>query len=908
MTAEENPKRRPMASPQGESPKLKASSASDETSEQDDDITLCADNVDLANVPRKPDALIGTVIAEHFRIDSRLAEGGMSAVYKAKDLLLGRDVAIKVLLPGRQFTEESLLRFQREAKAVGILNHPNIVRVYEMNTFARGEPFIAMEFVDGATLSSKVKGTNGLPELMTITVMQQCANALSYAHSQGIIHRDIKSGNIMISEGVGGEWQAKLVDFGIARALEEDAINLTRTGEVFGSPRYMSPEQCQGEKIDARSDIYSLGCVIYECLTGDVPFKGLSALDTMRMHTESEVVPPSHVRKGLHLSAELDRIVLKCLAKDRGHRYQTAQALEQDLAAVSQLEKSGMGSRIMSGFRKLPKFGKGKKSFQRRAALAYILGSAGLLAWIGYSQGHILFDKLYADCDYAGQKAFDVGDYKKANDSFLTGLKIAEILPVNMQSVKVAYMLSELVELTSANGDDLAHKEWLSKKAAAAKKVQGDINDFRGQQIKLCNDSLKKFIAEAKAANGNVDDKELQNSATQVLERFNDMVTVLETDDSMTMASPLLEKAFDATIPYLDPTNEVVVIAKVNRAWLAYFANSPSTRQLLLDAEAALRSARKMSSTVRARNFTRLSQVNIILGNRDAARTASEEALSAVRASGDMQSDVGVMALLIRALLENETRHIEAADFYYNQAKFELSQKNKAYSPSAHMLFTQVTLMILGSRPPSLHNLELSKNILDREEKNPTNKRLLTRALLSAGTISGWIGRGKEFVFLLERAAAIGENNDDVNAAGTALDMIGEAYASHNMLPQSIPYFVRAREIYGKHRENYSNSFVATSNNLALLYMKQNNFDAAGTVLKEAEEVVDFPSFGAPKFKQILLERLGTIAERKGDMPEARAYKKKLDRFLEEARRAQQKFQTEQQSQPLTREQQNSKT
>lgn len=860
------------------------------TDSVDEDLTLTADNLAPREQAKKSDILVGKTIAKHFRIDARLAEGGMSAVYKAKDLLLGRDVAIKILLPGRHFTEESLLRFQREAKTVGVLNHPNIVSVYEMNTYADGEPYIAMEFVDGNTLATHIKevssgnadkgadGFRGLPVEMIIDIMRQCAEALSYAHNHGIIHRDIKSGNIMLaSSAESGTWKAKLVDFGIARALEEDAINLTRTGDIFGSPRYMSPEQCRGEKIDARSDIYSLGCVFYECLTGDVPFKGVTALDTMRMHNDDSPLPPSSIRKGLQLGAEIDRIVLKCLAKDKGSRYQTAEALEADLQKLSGQSKSSLGSVVAGGMRKVSLGGKGVRSLRGKLFFVYFLLSAAFLLWFALNQGYILFDGFWSELDYKGQKAFDVGDYKGADDSFRTALKIAESLPVREKISKLIAGYTELADLATAKGGKESAREWIVKRDALTESSLGDETTYRGQQFALCKSSLNNFIKDSQRADA--DKNELKQKARSMLEKFNELSDLFFSLESLEGTYNAMNRAVLAASPYLDKTDSKAVEALVNRAWLGFYSNAANPRELVAEAETYLRNSKDASPILKARSLTLLSQLHLALGQREPARRCSEESINILREDSNMQSDAAVHALLVRALLEDETRHPDTADFYFNQAKFEM-QKQAQRSLAIRERYTQVRLNLLSSRGATLHALQECRQILDQEEKHPSSRRLLVTALFATGALSGWLGAEKDGIHLLDRCAAVAQTNQQPANAAVALDMIGEVLGAHKKYNDAIPYFQKARAAYLENKTLYANSIVATSNNLALQLGKQGKYDEAIAVLKEAEPITTLPTFGAPKFKEVLFRRLAALYEKTGDRRNAELYKVKFNESL----------------------------
>jgi serine/threonine protein kinase len=228
-------------------------------------------------------ALVGSTFAGRFEILSVLGSGGMSTVYKAKHLLLDRFVAVKVILAG-QLHPKAVRRFQQEAKTATALNHPNIATVREFGQDPSGCLYLVMDFVEGITLSDAIKETGSLSPERVEKIISQVCDGLKHAHDNGVIHRDLKPANIILSNGPDGE-TPKIVDFGIAKLVsEENQSNLTQTGEMFGTPNYMSPEQCLGKPVDKRSDIYSMGCVTYECVTGAPPFASESVLATLASH------------------------------------------------------------------------------------------------------------------------------------------------------------------------------------------------------------------------------------------------------------------------------------------------------------------------------------------------------------------------------------------------------------------------------------------------------------------------------------------------------------------------------------------------------------------------------------------------------------------------------------------------
>src|SRR5690348_13001176 len=276
----------------------------------------------------------------HYRILEKLGAGGMGEVYLAEDLKLGRKVAIKVLSEEFTTNKDRLHRFEQEASAASNLNHPNILTIHEVGT-DDGRHYIATEFIDGVTLRRKMAATQlEIPAILDIAV--QVASALEEAHTAGIVHRDIKPDNIMVRRN----GYVKVLDFGLAKLtetvdrspLDPDAATRvlvqTDAGVVLGTSHYMSPEQARGKPVDARSDIWSLGVVIYEMVAGRTPFTGETSTDVIVAITQKD--PPPIARFAPNVPAELEWIVMKALRKDRDERYQTIKELTTDLRRLRQ--------------------------------------------------------------------------------------------------------------------------------------------------------------------------------------------------------------------------------------------------------------------------------------------------------------------------------------------------------------------------------------------------------------------------------------------------------------------------------------------------------------------------------------------------------------------------------------------
>jgi eukaryotic-like serine/threonine-protein kinase len=270
-------------------------------------------------------------LSDRYELGEILGFGGMSEVHLARDVRLHRDVAVKVLRADLARDPSFYLRFRREAQNAAALNHPSIVAVYdtgEAETPTGPLPYIVMEYVDGVTLRDIVHNDGPIPARRAIEIIADACQALNFSHQNGIIHRDVKPANIMISTTSA----VKVMDFGIARAIADSGNSVTQTAAVIGTAQYLSPEQARGDSVDARSDVYSLGCVLYEILTGEPPFTGDSPVAVAYQHVREDPVPPSKRHEGI--SADLDAVVLKALAKNPENRYQTAAEMRADLVRV----------------------------------------------------------------------------------------------------------------------------------------------------------------------------------------------------------------------------------------------------------------------------------------------------------------------------------------------------------------------------------------------------------------------------------------------------------------------------------------------------------------------------------------------------------------------------------------------
>ena len=275
----------------------------------------------------------GSSFGSRYRIEALLGEGGMGAVYKAQDSELGRTVALKLVRPELASSAHIMQRFKQELLLASRISHKNILRIHDLGD-VEGTKFITMAFVEGPDLANLIEQTGGLPFDRALKFSKQLCSALEAAHHEGVVHRDLKPQNILIDKAD----NLYVSDFGLAKSLEPEATMMTRVGQVLGTPRYMSPEQVEAKEVDHRSDLYSLGLIMYEMFTSDVPFRGESTLQLMYKHVNEAPSDPRTKRPGL--PPYIANVVLKCLMKDPAQRYQSAREILTDLEAQSAADVS----------------------------------------------------------------------------------------------------------------------------------------------------------------------------------------------------------------------------------------------------------------------------------------------------------------------------------------------------------------------------------------------------------------------------------------------------------------------------------------------------------------------------------------------------------------------------------------
>src|SRR5688572_9800780 len=316
--------------------------------------------------------LVGMCLNGRYRLDAQIGAGGMSTVFRAFDTTLERRVAVKLMHREIASDSDQLERFRREARSVAQLSHPHIVGVIDAGE-EDGRPYIVLEYVEGETLKERIRRMGRLPIDEAIAYAIEIARALGAAHAGAIVHRDIKPQNVLVDE----EGSAKVTDFGIARSLEEEG--LTADGRVLGTTDYVSPEQALGHDVDGQSDIYSLGIVLYEMLTGDVPFHGENQISVAMKHVREDIPDVQRVRP--EVSATTAAVLDRMTDKDLAHRYADVPSLIADLEDALALEAARQGTstgEATAVIRTLPATARRRLPFRMRHSLP-ILGVIGLL-------------------------------------------------------------------------------------------------------------------------------------------------------------------------------------------------------------------------------------------------------------------------------------------------------------------------------------------------------------------------------------------------------------------------------------------------------------------------------------------------------------------------------------------------
>jgi len=553
--------------------------------------TRCpADGAVLVTMVREN--LVGTTLADRYQIVSVIGEGGMGVVYKARHMLMDRTVAIKTLHAHLASDEQTLRRFQREAKAASGLEHPNLITVYDFGVTPKGQPYLVLSYLQGTRLADVLDRDGHLPIERAVNIFIQACDGLAHAHSRGVIHRDLKPTNIMLIDNEERHELVKIVDFGIAKVLasgEAETQELTRTGEVFGSPLYMSPEQCQALLLDARSDIYSLGCVLYEALSGQLPFCGDNVYETMGKHVNESPRPFREVCPELEIPEEIEAVVFATMEKEPNKRLQSMSSFKEGLqsafrsAQQREMRRGGAAPLSTAGKTapraraeidtppapralaledkpwRLP----GLSVLVPAAACAVALAVAGAAAWfiLGGHRPHqkqsatstvdlkgktkAELDKLWSQCQEEMQKAYLADDDAECQKKATLAVRIAE--KFGRQDPRYAKSLNELGIIHRDQGDHDQAEKLLKESLELRRKTFGEnsleVADSLGELAVLYRLERQLATAESLARRALTIDQKLAPDDTSVAADLNTLAMVLDDQRKHSQAARLLVRS-----------------------------------------------------------------------------------------------------------------------------------------------------------------------------------------------------------------------------------------------------------------------------------------------------------------------------------------------------------------------------
>lgn len=413
------------------------------------------------------DQLIGKTLASRYKINSIIGNGGFGRVYLGEHLTLEIPIAIKVIHQHIAQNQDRLKRLDQEAKILSRLNSEYIVKTMDFGLSPVA--YLVMEYVSGSTLSSFLQDEQ-MSDSEGLEIFEQLCKGLSEAHKIGLVHRDLKPGNILVSKRSNG-LHCKILDFGIAKMVEETgtADKLTATGEILGSPAYMSPEQWMAGKIDARSDIYSLACVMYEVLTGVPVFQAATSFEYLNLHIQQDFTAFAKAAPNRRISPELEKVVMKCAQKDPAHRYQTTEEILEDL------------NKIRSGHKLNLKLRKNKIAENRKAAKAPMLVGGILItgAIVGLSTAVLMhkddiLSSACAEMERNAQKQERTGKFDEAISTLKSAMTLADLLP--KQDKERLQVMRAQVRLMKEHGS-------FAESSALDKKLKNEIGDIQNSNI-----------------------------------------------------------------------------------------------------------------------------------------------------------------------------------------------------------------------------------------------------------------------------------------------------------------------------------------------------------------------------------------------------------------------------------------
>lgn len=581
---------------------------------------------------RKDALVIGTVLRNRYRTVSYLGRGGMSNVYKALDSRTGRTVAVKVLHSELLSDETRVKRFFQEAKTYRNLRHRHIIKLFDFFTDEEDRHCIVMEYMEGKNLSETLDEKGKLTVRRAIKIFSEICDALSYAHKQGIVHRDLKPSNIALVEKGGDADYVKILDFGIAKLIPSDTdtltdLGLTQTGEIVGSPLYMSPEQCMAKPIDHRSDIYSFGCLMYEALTGQPPLIGGNVYETFHLQTHERPKPLAELRPEFKDGTQLESIIFKCMAKNPKHRFNSMQQVLDSLKQVGSYNPSGAVDKSIHAWkekqiRKHAERGKSVNPIIVATITALIIGGGAF----AFKDKIVKFiepaERRYHHAVEIYDRSMNKLQYDRAETASIEALNIAD---EEKSKLWLSPSLVRVIDLYRITG-----------RFKAADRLYDKLEKLQKSQKKKVIKGEKKILGKLRnlVLSGPTDQDDLDR-VEDYCYQLNDIASSYMDISLWDKARSLLKKTIRLSSEVLPEDNLVVINLIDNLAIIDLKDNlSEKYDKVKENLEVAVRKRKKIAGRTSAGLFITLkalSEIELRLGNLDEAKKHAQEALNIAR-------------------------------------------------------------------------------------------------------------------------------------------------------------------------------------------------------------------------------------------------------------------------------------
>lgn len=727
-----------------------------------------------------------------FRIGDLIGAGGMGSVYKAEDASLKSTFAIKVLRPELAKDPIACSRFEHEANSVQNLTHPNIVAVYEYGISQSGAPYIVMDYVEGKSLEEILEENVFLEPNRVIDLFIQVTDAVAHAHKKRVIHRDIKPNNIIVKSSNGTDI-VKIVDFGIAKVMPEadkTTQGLTQTGELFGSPSYMSPEQCTGKRLDGRSDIYAIGCVMYEALSGKPPFRGENAIQTILHHINDEPEDLSKRSSNLNIPDQLSYVVMRCLEKQATNRYQSAEELKADLEAIRdqraikkiQPKRAQTPTQVIASL----SFRSGIYMLVASIALFGCLFAISLEVSRAGKVSNLSRTEQWSQADLRGQESFDKGDYKKAQEEFDNALEVAQSAQ-NTSPELLKASLNEQLDLARATGK--------TQDIPLLQRRIADQNEDTKHFVRL-EQQLDDALA------GRYDDRD-KSFFDDLANSSNDQFAGLNELDQSEIAQRIVDKTTKMVREKVGYDSEPMMRCLHNIGYLSHSFDGDAIRAKKFYEE-ALALERKMlpKEHVRTANtLLMLARLSLQQGNyaKDEVSKLLKESLEMYRhLTGPASKDVARVRYHLALLyfqtnrLDEANSEIEAAisifknlkepepgqvgrcyallarisqnsDDYVQAIKLLESETNKEY-PLMISTFLQYSKAISGNKPEIARTMLTRALAMTERQKQPERERIQWQIQNQLGQVNGMLGDGSKSESAYKTALSLAKNTFGANS------------------------------------------------------------------------------------------------------------------------------------------------